>query len=421
MLQLFFMVVVAAAVPGASGWSSSALDRRTLLNGLASAATITATAELSNEQAFAADELPVSLRSLTKLAPLGSKSRNESNEGKAVGISPTALLGRLEQSLEQGTTGKGSYIITGDLDFDIFQDNCSFVDPTNSVDSLQQYQKALTILFDPDTSTLDVIEPLRLVETGETIQITGRYRSRGTIKLPWKPVVKSFESDITYTINPSTGLIQEQRQRWSKSATQALTESFTPSFNYPPPQSKISRPDNEPSVVTKLFQKTNGRRKDDYTEEEHAEIDTLINEIAASRSPWKSELLPGKWMLVYIRPGISGGGIDRRVPFPEFEFNDNFQIFDNNSVNNIGQVLGPSVFVEVFGDLQELDPLTTQTPKQLQASIQGGKLCVGSESFCLPLPIQGTGLFDGIYVNERLRIGQNKNGGGALVVQVRVQ
>ena len=43
------------------------------------------------------------------------------------------------------------------------------------------------------------------------------------------------------------------------------------------------------------------------------------------------------------------------------------------------------------------------------------------DRLCLPLPIQGEGLFDGQYLGERLRVGQNLNGGGARIVQVRVE
>ena len=53
------------------------------------------------------------------------------------------------------------------------------------------------------------------------------------------------------------------------------------------------------------------------------------------------------------------------------------------------------------------------------ADIDAGALCAGSG--CLPLPISGEGLFDGLYLDETLRIGQNLNGGGARVVQVKVR
>jgi len=37
------------------------------------------------------------------------------------------------------------------------------------------------------------------------------------------------------------------------------------------------------------------------------------------------------------------------------------------------------------------------------------------------LPISGEGLFDGVYLDDRIRVGQNLNGGGARIVQVRVE
>ena len=44
-----------------------------------------------------------------------------------------------------------------------------------------------------------------------------------------------------------------------------------------------------------------------------------------------------------------------------------------------------------------------------------------SKGVCVPLPIKGVGIFDGVYLGRRLRIGQNLNGGGARIVQVRVR
>jgi hypothetical protein len=86
---------------------------------------------------------------------------------------------------------------------------------------------------------------------------------------------------------------------------------------------------------------------------------------------------------------------------------------------NIGQVLGPWVDVKVSGSLQEDDPTSTKVPKRFQANIKGGKLCFFQDA-CVGLPIQGEGLFDSLYLGERLRIGQNINGGGARVIQIRL-
>jgi hypothetical protein len=71
-----------------------------------------------------------------------------------------------------------------------------------------------------------------------------------------------------------------------------------------------------------------------------------------------------------------------------------------------------------FKRLRDEDPTNVLVPKRLIANIEGGKLCW--QNSCISLPIQGEGLFDGVYLGERLRIGQNVNGSGARVVQVRL-
>lgn len=76
--------------------------------------------------------------------------------------------------------------------------------------------------------------------------------------------------------------------------------------------------------------------------------------------------------------------------------------------------------VQVYGTFQEENPDASGVPKRFQANIQGGKLCIKESCIIEGLPIKGTGLFDSLYVGERLRIGQNLNGGGARVVQIRL-
>jgi hypothetical protein len=330
-----------------------------------------------------------------------------------------------------GATGQGAYFLTGDLSNDLFRDDCVFQDPTNRVNSLSQYQAALRILFDPQSSTVELIEPLRVVdgvkpgkEQSERTKntIAGRIRSRGYLQLPWKPYVTAYESNIVYTVDDN-GLIAQQEQTWSKDASTALLESFTPSWVDPPPLSHRPTPPSEPPSVTRLFEKINGRRPYEYSSEERQEINTLISNIVANEESgtgkFNRSLFPGTWILAYLQPGPNGAGIDRRIPFPELDFNDSFQIFgEDNSVVNVGQILGSLANVQVFGTLQEGNLGSTSVPKRFQANIQGGKLCV--KDFCAGLPIQGTGLFNSLYLGQRIRIGQNLNGGGARVVQIRL-
>jgi hypothetical protein len=214
------------------------------------------------------------------------------------------------------------------------------------------------------------------------------------------------------------GLISRQSQTWSKSASEALKESFTPTVFTPPPKSTLVESSDEPAAVTHLFDAINGRRATEYSQAEVTEIDALIQEIADTRYPWDQTKLPGKWMLCYLQPGPNGGGVDRRIPFPEFPFNDNFQLFGEDTVTNIGELFGPSLRVEVGGSLQQEDLTSSRTPTRLLATINGGKLCW--KDSCFKFPIQGQGIFDAIYLGDRLRIGLNINGSGARVVQVRL-
>ena len=369
---------------------------------------------LNSEEGRCADELPLPLRDFTKLAPLGKAERSSD---KLYGLSLEEIARRLQNDLVLGATGQGGYILTGDLNSGIFRDDCAFVDPTNRVTSLSQYQRALRILFDPEMSSISLVDPLTVNKDERTIR--GRYRSRGYLQLPWHPYVTAYESTITYKIGED-GLVEEQVQEWSKPASKALKESFTPSLFTPAPSSSLSPLQNEPAEVSQLFDYVNGRRPQEYSHDERFEIDALIETIVKQNytSDYRKDL-PGKWMLVYLQPGPDGAGIDRRVPFfPEFPFNDNYQIFfRDDRITNVGELFGPSLDVKVFGDVSAVG--TQLDGKQrFKASIQGGKFC--ATNACIDLPISGEGLFDSVYLGNRIRIGQNLNGGGARVVQVRL-
>lgn len=227
------------------------------------------------------------------------------------------------------------------------------------------------------------------------------------------------QSTIKYTIDDN-GLVQSQYQEWSISASEALRETFTPS-SLRAPFSDLQRGQSEPEDVGELFALVNGRRPNDYTQGQRLQITSLIDKIVNAHYDWKKEDLDGRWALAYIQPGPGGGGIDRRIPFPDLPLNNNYQVFSNNSVVNVGEIFGPLLEVRVGGNLQEEDERSHSTPKRYRANIDRGGLCIGKGyNNCLPLPINGEGIFDGVYLGERLRIGQNINGGGARVVQVKI-
>eukprot|EP01083_Nonionella_stella_P029316 80734_1 len=177
------------------------------------------------------------------------------------------------------------------------------------------------------------------------------------------------------------------------------------------------------TLETDVYEMCFQRKPNDYNAQERERIESLIDNIvllSRGTNTWDQNLLPGTWRVAYIRPGEGGGGLDRRIPFPELPFNQSYQRFTLDTVTNIGELLGPNVRVEVKGSLREENIGSTQVPKRLRALFTGGEseLCAGSLS--VKLPIEGEGIFDGVFLGEKIRIGQNLNGGGALVVQVRV-
>ena len=267
---------------------------------------------------------------------------------------------------------------------------------------------------------VQVLSPFTIDQEQRTI--SGRYRSRGFLKLPWKPFVSAYEADIVYRIDED-GLVYEQDQKWSKSSTRALQESFTPSLFSPPPKSNLTASMKEPTAVTTLFDMCNGRRPGEYSPAECKEISELFHAVRDSHYPWDGHLLPGKWKLVYLEPGPGGAGVDRRIPFPELPFNDQYQIFTRTSVTNVGELFGPNLFAKVEGNLSEVDDDTTTrrvTPKRFRADIFGGALCYQQRT-CIPFPIEGVGSFDVLYLGERVRLLQNINGGGAAGIQIRME
>jgi len=200
-----------------------------------------------------------------------------------------------------------------------------------------------------------------------------------------------------------------------------LTNLAAASFATSASPGRISAAEADPEAVQRLYELCRSRRPSEWRPEERPAVDALVEEVSALQAAWDRDALPGTWRLAYLQPGPGGAGVDRRIPFPEFPWNDSYQQFGLQSVVNIGELLGPALSVRVSGGLREDDTTDLTAPKRFKADITSGALCLGAAGeYCAPLPIQGEGIFDGLYVGKNLRIGQNLNGGGARIVQVRV-
>ena len=163
-----------------------------------------------------------------QLAPLG-KPEHVGGE-KRVGVSVKEVREILERDLQpieklSDGTFKGAYFVTGNLTPEIFEDDCAFIDPTNTTKSLSKYMNALKILFDPETSSVD----LKSIDIVDDHTIVGVYDCEGYLKLPWHPRVKPYTGTVTWKTNGENGLIVSQTQQWTGiSAAGAIIESFTP-------------------------------------------------------------------------------------------------------------------------------------------------------------------------------------------------
>lgn len=115
------------------------------------------------------------------------------------------------------------YFITGNLTEAIFAEECRFSDPTNTVTGLNRYLNALDILFDPNESSVRLID----ISVLDSNHIQAKWILGGLLKLPWKPLIKPYEGTCVYTLDED-GLIVAQDQTWSISAGEALKETFTP-------------------------------------------------------------------------------------------------------------------------------------------------------------------------------------------------
>ena len=163
-----------------------------------------------------------------QLAPLGKPTRIGNEKRTDASIEDIKeILERDLQPVEKNADGtfRGAYFVTGNVTPEIFEDDCRFIDPTNTTKSLSKYVNALKILFDPENSSVD----LRSIEVKDENTIVGVYDCEGYLKLPWHPRVKPYTGTVTWKTSKN-GLIESQTQEWSGvSAAGAIMESFTPS------------------------------------------------------------------------------------------------------------------------------------------------------------------------------------------------
>ena len=122
------------------------------------------------------------------------------------------------------------YLWTGDIDPDLYDDDCVFTDPTLSFRGLATFQKNLEAL-QPFLKAL-VREPAidlyscKLDEPNARVQAV--WRMRGDLALPWRPAI-DLKGRTTFTFDPSRGgRITDYEEEWQLDAGKALLQLVTP-------------------------------------------------------------------------------------------------------------------------------------------------------------------------------------------------
>ncbi|KAL3686908.1 hypothetical protein R1sor_013217 [Riccia sorocarpa] len=116
------------------------------------------------------------------------------------------------------------YLVTGDMTFSIYNENCRFNDPTTKVSGVEKYSKAVKSLFDPKGSKTDLVN----IEVSGPRSIDVKYILTGFLNLPWHPYIAPYEANARYTLGED-GLIESYDEEWSISLLEAFTQMLTPS------------------------------------------------------------------------------------------------------------------------------------------------------------------------------------------------
>ena len=138
---------------------------------------------------------------------------------KQTGLAASELAKVLEVDLAQK-----KYILTGALTPSIFSEACRFEDPNNAVTGLNKYRQALSLLFEPEAST---VKDVTVSVAADGRSVIADYTARGVLKLPWRPVIEPWRGHITWSLD-ADNLIVSQVDVWNITRWDAIRQSFTP-------------------------------------------------------------------------------------------------------------------------------------------------------------------------------------------------
>ena len=139
-------------------------------------------------------------------------------------ISSEQLLEAIRADFEER-----QYLWTGDIDLEIYDEQCEFTDPTISFKGLSSFRSNMKSL----TPIIEALVPrkerrclLRSLESQEDGSVTAKWRMQGDLSLPWQPRI-DLGGQTTYTPG-SDGRIKAYNERWDIGAAEALQQLLKP-------------------------------------------------------------------------------------------------------------------------------------------------------------------------------------------------
>jgi hypothetical protein len=175
-------------------------------------------------------------------------TNNKLNKVKYKGLSPKQLQEYILNDWK-AETGKG-YYITGKLTTAIYRDDTLFLgpDPDLPLSGLRKYVGVATHLFDYHSSSAE-LESLEMIlnnksntnannnnnkdvkeeedEEETNIALVARWKLRGKLRLPWRPILPTLSGKTIYHID-NEGLIYCHEESWDSSALEVFCYTFLP-------------------------------------------------------------------------------------------------------------------------------------------------------------------------------------------------
>ena len=166
-----------------------------------------------------------------KLKNINDSLPNNSLKSTTVS-NPVTLRERIIGDFDRG------YLFTGEIDYDLYDETCTFTDPTISFSGLSTFKRninAVRPLIDRFLLDREVkLFSCELNEDKEDIQkgnIAATWKMSGGIKLPWHPRIElTGDTMFSYQRKADSGkyLIVDYFERWDIPPSSALLQLITP-------------------------------------------------------------------------------------------------------------------------------------------------------------------------------------------------